>query len=439
MQTLQTGGPVGLRAKRRKAIVATVIGNGLEWFDFTVYSYFAVILSKVFFPTGNDLSSLLLTVATFGVGFIMRPVGGILLGVYADKVGRKSAMTVTILMMAAGTTIIALTPSYASIGVVAPLIIVIARLMQGFSAGGEMGTAAAFLTEYAPEDQRSYYSSWILSSIGFSVLLGAAAGTFVTTVLSAAALESWGWRVPFLLGALIGPVGFYFRSRLGETPVYASDEHERPHTPLRDVFAQHSKETLASFAMVILWTVAIYVLLFYMPTYAAKALHVPQSDGFIAGMVGGLTMMCVAPIAGWLADRYGHRLLLASSAALVLVLALPLFVYINAAPGLLSLTVFQAIFGVLTGAYTGPILGAFSQLFPSRVLSTGLSVAYNFCVTIFGGFASFFVTWMIALTGSSLAPAFYVMLSALLSLLGIYSVGQVPGWRPVRRQARTIA
>jgi MHS family proline/betaine transporter-like MFS transporter len=405
-----------LKHVRRRAIFATVVGNGLEWFDFTVYSYFAVILAKVFFPTGDDVTSLLLAVATFGVGFIMRPVGGIVLGIYADKAGRKAAMSLTILLMAAGTTLIALTPTYKSIGVAAPLIVVFARLMQGFSAGGEMGTAAAFLTEHAPSNRKAFYSSWILSSIGFAVLLGAAAGTFVTTVLDASAVERWGWRLPFLLGMLIGPVGFYFRSKIDETPVHTTSRRAR--SPLREVLAHYPRETFASFSMVILWTVAIYVLLFYMPTYATRVLHLPPSEGFISGMVGGLTMMCFAPIAGLLADRYGRRVVLVSSAVLVLVLVWPMFVYINYAPGIVSLLAFQAVFGLLTGAYTGPILAEFSELFPSRVLATGLAVAYNFGVTIFGGFASFFVTWLIMRTGSNMAPAFYVMLAAFLSLIG---------------------
>jgi MHS family proline/betaine transporter-like MFS transporter len=203
-----------LTRQRRRAILATVLGNGLEWFDFTVYSFFAVIIAKLFFPTGNELTSLLLTVATFGVGFFMRPVGGIVLGIYADKVGRKAALSLTILLMAAGTALIGLAPTYSQIGVWAPLLIVAARLLQGFSAGGEMGSATAFLTEYAPPDKRAYYSSWIQSSIGFAVLLGAAVGTFVTARLSADALHSWGWRMPFLIGILIGPVGYFIRSRM---------------------------------------------------------------------------------------------------------------------------------------------------------------------------------------------------------------------------------
>ncbi|MFL9911328.1 MFS transporter [Paraburkholderia sp. RL17-337-BIB-A] len=420
MEISESLGIAEVRPSPHRAIVATVIGNGLEWFDFTVYSYFAVILAKVFFPTGNDFSSLLLAVATFGVGFFMRPIGGIVLGVYADKKGRKAAMTLTIMIMAAGTTLIAVTPSYESIGPIAPLIIVVARLMQGFSAGGEMGTAAAFLTEHAPEGRRAYYSSWVLSSIGFAVLLGAAAGTFVTTVLDPASVRSWGWRLPFLLGLLIGPVGFYFRSRITETPVYENTTHRVAASPLRESITTHARDTFGCFAMVMLWTVAIYVLLFYMPTYAASVLHLPPSDGFISGMVGGFAMMCSAPLAGLLADRVGPGRVLAPSAVLVFLLAWPMFTYINAVPGLSSLLVFQAVFGILTGTYTGPILYAFSRRFPSPVLATAISIAYNFGVTVFGGFAAFFVTWLIVATGSTVAPAYYVMLGAAFSLVGMW-------------------
>ncbi len=403
--------------QRRRAIVATVIGNGLEWFDFTVYSFFAVIIAKLFFPTGNELTSLLLAVATFGVGFFMRPVGGILLGIYADRVGRKAALSLTILLMAAGTTLIGLAPTYEQIGLFAPLIIVVARLLQGFSAGGEMGSATAFLTEYAPLKQRAYYSSWIQASIGVAVLLGAAVGTFVTSSLSPEALAGWGWRLPFLLGIIIGPVGYYIRHHLDETPTFL-EAKDKTDSPLKEIISNFPRETLASFSMVILWTVCTYVLLFYMPTYSIKVLKLPQSTGFIAGMMGGLCIMVFAPIVGRIADRFGRRGLLSGAALLILLLAYPMFAYINATPGLFSLLIFQLVFGILIATYTGPILAAFSELFPAKVLSTGLSVAYNLAVTIFGGFASFFITWLIAATGSTMAPAFYVMIAAAISLVG---------------------
>ncbi|BBU32255.1 MFS transporter (plasmid) [Burkholderia sp. THE68] len=408
-----------LGTQRRRAIVATVLGNGLEWFDFTVYSFFAVTIAKLFFPTGNELTSVLLTVATFGVGFFMRPVGGIVLGIYADKVGRKAALSLTILLMAFGTALIGIAPTFEQAGIFAPLVIVVARLLQGFSAGGEMGGATAFLTEYAPPKKRAFYSSWIQSSIGFAVLLGAATGAFVTSSLDAAALNSWGWRVPFLLGIIVGPVGYYIRSHIDETPAFAAVSDEaKAKSPLAEVLSNFPRETFASFSMVILWTVCTYVLLFYMPTYSVRTLHLPQSTGLVAGMMGGLMIMCFSPVIGTLADRYGRRPFLSGAALAILVLAWPMFAWINAAPGLASLLVFQAVFGVLIAAYTGPILAAFAELFPTKVLSTGLSVAYNFAVTIFGGFAPFLITWLIAKTGSNMAPAIYVMIAAAISFAG---------------------
>jgi len=415
-----------LAPQRRHAIFATVIGNGLEWFDFTVYSFFAVIIAKLFFPTGNELTSLLFAVGTFGVGFFMRPVGGIVLGIYADKIGRRAALSLTILLMACGTALIGLAPTYDEIGLWAPFLIVVARLLQGFSAGGEMGSATAFLTEYAPPEKRAYYSSWIQASIGFAVLLGAGAGTFVTSSLSVAALNSWGWRIPFLLGILIGPVGYVIRSRMDETPAFLAIAKEtKEKSPLSEVLSHFPHETLASFSMVVLWTVCTYVLLFYMPTYSVRILHLPQSMGLAAGMMGGLMIMCFAPVVGKLADRYGRRRFLSGGAALILIIAYPMFAYINHAPSLTSLLVFQAVFGLLIAVYTGPILAAFAELFPTQVLSTGLSVAYNFAVMIFGGFAPFSITLLIAKTGSNMAPAIYVMIAAAISLIGTCYVKDV--------------
>ncbi|CAD6560784.1 MFS transporter [Paraburkholderia sabiae] len=409
----------GTADQGRRAIIATVLGNGLEWFDWTVFSFFSVTIAKLFFPTGNELTSILLAVGTFGVGFFMRPVGGIILGVYADKAGRKAALSLIILLMALGTAIIGFAPTYEQAGIVAPVLIVFARLLQGFSAGGEMGGATAFLTECAPPGKRAFYSSWILSSTGFSVLLGAGVGTFVNTSLDPAALHSWGWRVPFLLGILIGPVGYYIRSRMDETAAFSAVEEEAKHnSPLKEVLARFPRETLATFSMVILWTVITYVLLFYMPTYSVRTLHLDPSTGFIAGMVGGAVIMFVSPIVGRLADVYGRRIFISGSAVAILVLVWPMFAWINRSPGLTSLLVFQIVFGALFSGYAGSILAAFSELFPTKVLSTGLSVAYNLAVTVFGGFTPFVVTWLMASTGSNMVPAYYVIAAAAISLVG---------------------
>ncbi|MGB8419620.1 MFS transporter [Paraburkholderia sp.] len=405
------------KSARRRAIVATVLGNGFEWFDFMVYGFFAITIGKLFFPTGNDLTSLMLSVATFGVGFLVRPFGGILIGIYSDRAGRKAALSLTILLMCAGTALIGLAPTYSQIGMAAPCLIVLARLLQGFSAGGEMGTATAFLTEHAPKGKKAYYSSWIQTSIGFAVLLGACFGTGITLGLSTADMESWGWRIPFLSGLLIGPIGFFIRRNLDETPVFLHSEKSK--TPLTDVLRHYPWQAFASFAMVVLWTVCIYVILFYMPTFSVKVLKLPQSASFIAAMVGGGVITVCSPFTGWYSDKVGRKWLLGGASAAMLVLAWPLFAMIVKSPSVATLCVFQGVFGVLIAIYTGPILAALSETFPTKVLSTGLSVAYNLAVMTFGGFASLILTWLISTTGTPMAPALYVIFAAAFSLLGV--------------------
>ncbi|PVZ19680.1 MULTISPECIES: MFS transporter [unclassified Pseudomonas] len=416
MSATSVSSRVSAHQHARRAVIATVIGNGLEWFDFTVYSFFSVIISKVFFPTGDELTSYLLALATFGVGFVMRPVGGIVLGIYSDKRGRKAALSATILLMALGTLIIAITPGYAQIGLAAPALILFARLLQGFSAGGEMGSATAFLTEHAPPGQKGFYSSWIQSSIGLAVMIGAGLGALLSAWLSPEALQSWGWRVPFVIGCLIGPVGFYIRHRMDETPAYRGEP--APDSPLREVARDYPRQTLISFSLIVLWTVCTYAILFYIPSYATRVLKLPSDVGFSAGLLGGLVLVIATPVVGRLSDRYGRRPWLLGSALAIFLCAYPMFWLINVLPGLGSLLVFELVLGLCISGYIGSILAVFSELLPARVLSTGLSVAYNLAVTLFGGFATFTITWLIATTGSNLAPAFYIMIAAAISTAG---------------------
>lgn len=415
---LDARGVMESESLRRRAIVATVLGNGFEWFDFMVYGFFAITIGKLFFPVGNDLTSLMLSAATFGVGFLVRPIGGVIIGIYADRYGRRGALSLTIILMGAGTALIGLAPTYDQIGVLAPCLIVLARLLQGISAGGEMGAATAYLTEQAPAGQKAFYSSWIPTSIGFAVLLGACFGTGISLGLTPEAVESWGWRIPFLFGILIGPIGFFIRRNLEESPVF-ENAHERSDSPLREVLASYPWQALASFAMIVLWTVCVYVILFYMPTYSVKVLHLPQYASFIAAMVGGGVITVCTPFTGWLADKISRKLILASASIAMLALAWPLFSMIVTTPSLVSLCIFQGVFGVLIAFYTGPIMAALSETFPTKVLSTGLSVAYNVAVMIFGGFASLILTWLISQTGSATAPAFYVMVAAAFSTIGV--------------------
>ncbi|WP_028221026.1 MFS transporter [Paraburkholderia oxyphila] len=402
---------------RRRAIFATVIGSGLEWFDFSGYAFFAAIIGKLFFPAGNETTSLLLALATFGVGFVVRPLGGIVFGIYADRVGRKKALSLAMLVMATGSALIAFAPTYEAIGIAAPCLIVLARMLQGISAGGEMGGATAFLTEHAPAGKRAYYSSWIQTSIGFAVVIGSLVGTLIVSAMPTESLTQWGWRIPFVIGTLVAPVGYFIRLKIDETPEF-STETVHAQSPLRDVIREYPRQVISSLLMVVLWTVCTYVILFYVPTYATRSLHMPQQQGFISGIVSGSVLMAMAPMFGALSDRIGKQRVLRVAAVAILALTYPLFAWLNDSPTFATLLIFQVTFGILIAAYTGPILALFTEMFPSRVRTTGLSLAYNGAVTIFGGFASFIITWLIQLTGDPKSAAWYILFAAVVSLIG---------------------
>ncbi|WP_158907419.1 MFS transporter [Burkholderia sp. L27(2015)] len=410
----------------RRVIGAVIVGNCFEWFDYIAYSFFSVVIAKLFFPTEDPVISLLLTLGTLGVGLFVRPLGGLWLGAYADRVGRNAALTLTITLMTVGTALIALAPTYAQIGIAAPVIIVLARLLQGFAVGGEMGSAAALLIERIPPNRQNYYTSWIQAGVGMSILLSAGFGFYLTSQLDPSALNSWGWRMPFLLGILLGPIGLYIRRQVANHVQAGKSSNAR--TPLREIFHLHLRSTITGMGLTALWTICSYVLLFYIPTYSAAALHLPIVIGFSAVLVGGLTAFCLTPIMGFLADRHGARRFLVGAAASIFALAYPMFALINVHPGIVTLLMFQLVFGVLIACYEGAVLAVLANLFPNRVRSSGIAVSYNAAVILFGGFAAVILTWLIAVTGSNLAPAFYVMGAAAISALaGICYRNSEPG------------
>ena len=399
-------------------IAAVVIGNALEWYDFIVFGFLTVIISRLFFPADSEYASLLLTMATFGVGYFMRPVGGILLGLYADRWGRKRALLLIIVVMTVAISMIGFAPTYAAIGIGAPLIILLARLLQGFAAGGEFGSATSFLIESAPPGRRGFYGSWQMVGQALALLAGAGIGAILTTTLSAEALDSWGWRIPFLLGLVIGPVGLYIRRHLDETEVYIrARESVSVKHGLSAVLATHFREVLVCGGIIAWGTTAFYVILLYMPTFARIHLGLPLDKAFIAQSIGLVCMTVLIPLFGAWSDRVGRRPIMIGALLLSLVLAYPLFQWVVARPSFTTLTVMQLVFCSLIGVYYGPISTAVAEQFPVLARSTGLAVGYNFAVMIFGGFAQFFVTWLIEATGSPLAPAFYLMLGAVIGLV----------------------
>jgi MHS family proline/betaine transporter-like MFS transporter len=345
----------------------------------------------------------------------MRPLGSIVLGAYADRAGRKRALTLSIALMMLGTLIIAVTPTHATIGVLAPLVLTFARLLQGFSAGGEYGSSTAFLAEQNPA-RRGFYSSWQLATQGLTSLLASGFGLLLSAGMSHATVLAWGWRIPFVFGLLVGPIALYIRSTLEEGEEYADAVPAK--RPLRTAMGAQKLRMLAGMGLVILGTVSVYTMLF-MPTFAARQLHIPPTAGFAATLIFGALQLVLCPIMGALSDRVGRVPIMAIAAALTLVAIVPLFVLLTSVPRPGTLLAVEAVLGILGGIYAGPLSAAMAELFPPGTRGTGLSISYSFGVAIFGGFAPFIVSSLIAATGSNLAPSGYVVFGAVVSLAAL--------------------
>ncbi|NIE65272.1 MFS transporter [Burkholderia sp. Ax-1719] len=408
----------------RSLIVATTIGNAFEFFDLTVYSFFAVLLGKLFFPLASAQQQLLLSVGTFGVGFVARPLGGVMFGVIADRFGRLTAMNLTLLAMALGTGLIGVTPTYAHIGMAAPLLILVARLLQGFSAGGEVGVATTLLAERASASRRGFITSWQFASQGAAALAGSMVGFLLSHYLDTASLESWGWRLPFLTGVLIAPLGLYLRSRIGEDASDTAAPERAGQGVLKTVFTRDGMQLLFALLLVIGGTSAHFIVLYYMSTYAITFLHLPMDTAMWCGILSGAVMLVMSPVGGIWSDRYGRKRVNFASRVLLTALVLPGFLLITHSPSALTLylvvSALAALHSVNAGA-TGPLL---TEIFPRSTRATGLSLAYAAGVSIFGGFAQFFVTWLIGATGNPTAPAWYVIVCGVLSLVPLAFIAE---------------
>jgi MHS family proline/betaine transporter-like MFS transporter len=405
----------------KRQILAAVIGNALEWYDFVVYGFLTVIISRLFFPSDSEYASLLMAMATFGVGFFMRPVGGILIGMYADRKGRKAALQLIILLMTISIAMIAFAPTYAAIGAAAPMLIVLARLLQGMATGGEFASATSFLVESAPAGRRGFYGSLQMVGQSVAALAGATAGMLITQGLTPEQVDQWGWRLPFLFGLLIGPVGLWIRRHLDETEAFieASKSTDAP-VGLMALWRSYRRSIAVSFGLVVSGTIMYYVVLIYMPTYAKTQLNIPLGDAFMAQVAGLLCLTVGTPFFGILSDRIGRRPVLMLACGLYFVLPYPLFSWLQADPGLFRLAIMQIVLCSAVAVGFGAISTALAEQFPVRMRSTGLALAYNFAVMLFGGFAQLIVTWLITVTGTPLAPAYYVMFGAVVGLSAAY-------------------
>ncbi len=420
----------------RRAVVSCGVGQVFEIYDFLIYAFMAAPLSRAFFPSNDPVASLLSTFATFAVGFAMRPVGAVVIGAYGDRHGRRAALVVTIGLMAVGTGVVGLVPSYASWGIFAPIILVLCRMVQGFSTGGEWGGAAAFLVEYAPPKQRGLISSYQQAATALGLLFATLVSYLLTSLMDPADFTAWGWRLAFLLGFVLGPIGYYLRTHVHETPAFERTVDQKAVTdaPIRVACREFKAPLLAAFAISIVGCVVNYVFIVFLPSFAQQQLKIAASTTFLSTALAGIIYMVLTPVMGGLSDRIGRKTMFYAMSALSVVLAYPLFLLLVSVPTAGGLILTQVIASVLLTMYTGPICAILAEMFPTRIRYTALSVSYGFAVAIFGGFAPYISTYLIQTTGNPLAPSFYVMIAGVLSFLGVLFVEERAG-RPLPDEA----
>lgn len=407
-----------------RALGSAMIGNWFELFDFIIYGYFAAQIGNAMFPAADPVTVILSSFATYGVGFVMRPVGSMVLGSLGDRHGRKAALVFTMLLMAGSTCATGLIPSYATIGLAAPILLVVCRLLQGFAAGGEWGGATTFLVEYAPPGRRGLFGALQQLSTSLAIVSAVAVALLLNGLLTPQALQAWGWRVPFVAGALVAPLGFYLRARVPETPNFRVEDAagSAPHHPLREALTVHRRAVLTIFGLVIIWTVAGYTYGAFLVSFATQVLRIDASWALTGTLVGAFTNILVIPLAGWASDHIGRKPFLVASAAGFLVFSIPLFQLMATERDGWSVVITTACAGVFSGLFSGVGPTFLCELLPTRVRYTALSVGYNLAVMLFGGFAPFIATLLVKETGLLIAPAFYITASAAASLLVILAL-----------------
>ncbi|MER5437538.1 MFS transporter [Streptomyces sp. NPDC002790] len=429
------------RAVARRSVAAAAFGNAMEWYDFSVYAFFASYIAHNFFRDNNATSALMSTFVVFGAGFVARPLGAVVGGVYADRIGRKAALMMSIGAMGIGTFLIAVAPPVTLIGVGAPILLLIGRLFQGFSTGSEIGGAASFLIETAPADRRALYSSWLQASMGISNLLSALVGFIITSVFPESALQDWAWRIPFLLGLLIIPVGVYIRRQLPETEAFTEQDGtgqgaaDEP-GPLRVLLSQHRAALGTALLVSMLWTISVYAFLIYLPTYyklPEAGLGFTAQQTFLASLVGNVVVLAGCLSAGRLADRVGTRPLLTGSAVAMIVLPTPCLMWLHAQPQVPVLLVVHMVLCGAVAGFAGVVSSVLPRAFPVRVRSTGLSLSYNIAAVFFAGTTPVLMTWA---TGelTVYAPTLWVVLGSVCCLAVLPSL-----YRQVQRVAEQEA
>jgi MHS family proline/betaine transporter-like MFS transporter len=410
-----------LRKTRRKAITAGGIGNFVEWFDFALYAQFATIIGFHFFPSDDPTASLLATFAVFGVGFLARPLGGLLFGQLGDRRGRKIALSLAVILMSGATLAIGLTPSFATIGVAAPVLLVVWRLLQGLSAGGEYAGSSSFVIEHAPAGKRALFASINPVATAVGTIGGALTGLIVTMSVSPEQLSDWAWRIPFIIAGPLGIVGLYLRSKVEETPEFKAMEAEQEanppqHAPVVEAFRANKKRMLILFGWSALNAVAFYLLTSYMVAYMTQRVGFTQADALLIYIIGLIAFSISSPLAGLLADRFGPPKVALASAILLAVVVLPAFVLMEV-QAMWSAAIGLSLYAVVVGAIATLTPLFMVDLFPVRIRYTASAVSYNLAYAVFGGTAPYLAVWMVATSDNGKMPGYYVMVLCVLGVI----------------------
>lgn len=406
----------------RRAATASFIGNFVEWFDYASYGYLATVIAVVFFPEGDPTVSLMLAFAVFAISFILRPIGAIVWGNWGDKFGRRWALSWSILLMSGATFLIGFLPNYAAIGIAAPLLLLALRMIQGFSASGEYAGAGTFLAEYAPKEKRGLYTSIVPASTATGLLAGSLTVALLHSLLSDASMQDWGWRIPFIMAGPMGLIGRYIRVHLEDSPVYRElqeDSEDRiTRTPVRDLFRNHLRTVVVTFGVASLNAVAFYVILSYMPTYLSEELGFPDDQSFMASSITLAVYVFMIFGMGHFSDTLGRKKMLIVACLGFIVFSVPLFMALNTASFLVVVAV-EIGFTFLLTMNDGTLPTFLAESFPTEVRYSGFALSFNTANALLGGTAPFIATWLIAQTGSVLAPAWYLVAISILALVAM--------------------
>ena len=416
--TPHTGDDVS-KDTRRRVITASVIGNFVEWFDYAVYGYLAGIISTVFFPEADRQTALLATFGVFAVSFFVRPLGGFFWGHIGDRLGRRKALSLSIVIMSVATFCIALIPGYGTIGLMAPVLLLLVRVVQGFSASGEYAGASAFLVEYAPAHRRGLYAAVVPASTAAGLLLGSLLAALLTSVLSESQLHDWGWRLPFLLAAPMGLIGRYIRTKLEDTPAFrALSQEEHGKAPARDMFRNNRRQLIIATGAVLLNAVGFYVILSYMPTYLAEELGFGAGESFLATTIALASYIGFIFLTGIASDRFGRKRMLITASVLFMLLTVPAFMLLDTG-NFLVIVLVQILLGGMLTLNDGTLPSFLAELFPTTTRYSGFAVSFNLSNALFGGTAPFMATLLIGLTHNKLAPGWYLVAASLVSLIAV--------------------